>query len=546
MYSGGVRVARRKSAKRPAKIFTFAAPTGGLVTNENLAAQRQNTARVLINWFPTEYSIRQRGGSSKVATIGSGSITAMFSYYGSTSATDAFFVADATDIYEVSAFDPDTAPTADVSSLTGGDWSTVQQTTSGGEYLVCVNGADTARTYDGSSWANSGISFSGSYSGVTSAGLSRVWKFKNRLFFVEKDSTRAFFCAADTIANDIGTDSGTGALELGAVFQRGGYLLLGATWSLDAGDGFDDKCVFVSSKGEIAIYEGTDPSDATKWSLVGRYDLSTPLGPEAIMQAGGDLMVATFEGFVPLSAAINTDVAALSLGAVSRNIEPDWRYEVRSSTPTSSPWQVLKWSKENMAIVSLPHRTAARQFVVNLKTGAWCFFDGWNVKKMAVFNDSAYYGDGSGSVWKMDTSGYDEGATTIYHRVRMAWNHLKSLGQHKQAQLARATFIALASFSPKLSVGADYDPDFPSAPAAVNNAVPTTAVWDGGVWDDSQWDTATGVSGELVTTTTRWVSVAANGYVMAPEIQAASAGARAPDAELIQFDLTYEEGAAVV
>lgn len=547
-YLGGRRVAARKSDKRPAKTYAFPAPVGGWVTNQNLAAQLPNTATVMDNVFPTETSVRGRGGSTKAATIGSSAVTALFAYYGSTVADNAFFAADASNIYNITSFDPDTAPSADVSSLTGGDWSAVQMTTSGGEYLICVNGADTARTYDGTSWASSTISFSGSYSGVASSDIASIFKHKGRVFLVEKDSSRCFFLQVDSIAGDIGTDAGTGALELGAIFQRGGSLLFGATWSLDAGDGVDDKAVFVSSLGEMAIYEGSDPSSSSDWSLIGRFDISAPLGRDAVIQAGGDLIIATYEGLVPVSQALNRDVAALSLGAISRAIEPDWRRQVQKHRDASSPqpWQFLKWPSMDMGLVTLPNSDTDEQYVVNLKTGAWCRYTGWTIEKTGLFEDWGYYGDSSGSIWKMELGGADQGETNILHRVRYAWHHLKSLAQHKQAQLARASFLALADFEAKLSVGADYDNDFPAQPDSVSNAAPVAALWDSGVWDSSLWDVTSGVVADAITVTTRWRSVAANGFILAPELQVVSGGARTPDWNLIQYDLTYEEGAAVV
>ncbi|TIS69773.1 MAG: hypothetical protein E5X00_25775, partial [Mesorhizobium sp.] len=80
--------------------------------------------------------------------------------------------------------------------------------------------------------------------------------------------------------------------------------------------------------------------------------LTAPMGKRATMRAGGDLIVATKEGMVPISAAINKDAAALSLAAISRNIEPDWKREALRRI--SLPWEVIKWPDMNYAIVSLP------------------------------------------------------------------------------------------------------------------------------------------------------------------------------------------------
>ena len=49
-------------------------------------------------------------------------------------------------------------------------------------------------------------------------------------------------------------------IPLSGAATKGGKLLFGATWSIDAGDGIDDKCVFVTDQGELLIFTGSDPS----------------------------------------------------------------------------------------------------------------------------------------------------------------------------------------------------------------------------------------------------------------------------------------------
>ena len=48
-------------------------------------------------------------------------------------------------------------------------------------------------------------------------------------------------------------------IYLSGASTKGGKLLFGATWSIDAGDGTDDKCVFVTDNGEVLVFTGSDP-----------------------------------------------------------------------------------------------------------------------------------------------------------------------------------------------------------------------------------------------------------------------------------------------
>ena len=48
-------------------------------------------------------------------------------------------------------------------------------------------------------------------------------------------------------------------IPLSGSASGGGHLLFGAVWSLDAGDGADDKCVFVTDLGEVLVFTGSNP-----------------------------------------------------------------------------------------------------------------------------------------------------------------------------------------------------------------------------------------------------------------------------------------------
>ena len=86
---------------------------------------------------------------------------------------------------------------------------------------------------------------------------------------------------------------------------------------MNAGDGLGEKCVFVTTEGELLVFTGTDPTSVTNWRQEGRYDISRPLGKNAHQQLAGDVLILTVDGVVPLSAAIQKDVSALSLAAIT-------------------------------------------------------------------------------------------------------------------------------------------------------------------------------------------------------------------------------------
>lgn len=504
---------------QPATPYTFPAPIRGWVQNENLAAAQPAGAAVLDNWVCTTTGIRVRSGRSRYATLGA-PVSSMFVYR---STSQAMFAATATGIFNVSLVtNPNTVQTPVVTGLAGGEWSTVQFGTAGGDFLVAANGADTVRLFNGTTWSVAAIT------GVVTSLLSHVWTFANRLWFVERDSLSVWYLPIDSI--------GGAALEfpMGAIFGKGGSLLFGATWSMDAGDGLDDKCVFVTTEGEVAIYEGTNPSSAADWRLVGRYDMPKPMGKAAVVGAGGDLLIATAVGMIPISAAVNSDLGAIETKAVSAPIRPHWQRQVLNSP---GGWQAQKFTEQEYMIVS--SRNGSDCMVINLVTGGWSRFTGWDVRCMAEFGNRGFMGSLDGRIYRMESGASDDGA--IYTAAYLAQHDaLQAYGATKTVKQIRPTFRFSTPFAPMVSATADFSLTL-GAPPPVLAGAPSGDLWDLGRWDLAVWDTVAGQS----TTQSLWSSVGITGTFIAPEVQISIGGLLEPDIDLVSCDVMFTVGAGV-
>jgi hypothetical protein len=527
--AGGPSLRQQASADH---VKSFRAPVRGLVLNENLAGSKPQGAIVLENWTPISRGARMRKGSHLHATVGTHPVESMLSYYAG--ATKKHFAVSNGSIFDVtSVADPEVAPAADVSGLSGSYFSYVNFTTSGGPYMPAVNGVDSLRLYDGSSWATiTGVS-TPAITGVTTSTLSHVWVYRNRLFFVQKNTQTAWYLPVDSIGGL------ARSISLSGIFQKGGHLLFGATWSLDSGDGIDDKCVFVSDLGEIVVFEGSNPqsSDPADWNLVGRYDGDPPMGARATMSAGGDLLIANTRGLVAVSASIAKDPGAISLAAVSRDIEPLWT-EV-SIDRDSLPWEIVKWPDRQIAIVSTPVTSDGQQpqcFVINLETGAWALYTGWSTRSLILHDKIAYFGTNDGTIMEAEIGGDDNGMP-YYCNVAGSWDHCGSEGVWKEFVSARAVFRASRPFNPKISVSTDYDQSFGTAPDAASGV--DSSLWDEGLWDVALWDSG----GAELAVNMQWTSLQASGSVVAWQIQITSGSATAPDCEIVSFHLVWKEGA---
>lgn len=517
------------------KLQSWPAPVGGWIANTSLATpgarlpdgRKVNGAARLENWFPTATAIRMRGGSEKYATVGNESddVVALFSYINGS--TEEFFAADEVAIYDITTVaDPEVSPSEAVGSLSNITVSVVQFTAADGTtYLRVVNGANTPLVYDGSSW---GTSPAITGSGLNPANLSIVWQFKNRLFFVERDTMNAWYLSVDSIGG-----SAT-KLPLGGVFTRGGYLLFGASWSLDENSGLTASCAFFSSEGEVAVYKGANPSDADDWVLSGVYRIGKPMGPEAFIRAGGDLVIATDIGFIPLSVAVSREFAAIQPSAVSYPIEDAWNEAVQERS--AGKWHCEIWPDKQMVVVALHGDTDVDgvMYVANARTGAWAPFTGWNGKCVHVFGDRCFYGSTEGRVIECEVTGADEGDPYTAVSVPL-FDPLKTPASIKTGLLARVVLRATYQVTDRLSLQSDYTIDLPNAPDVASP--PAGPVWGTGKWGEAVWGTEPERQ-----TFKRWRPVNGTGESLSVACQITSGGVSAPAVDLIQTDLTYEIG----
>ena len=450
-----------------------------------------------------------------------------------------FYPVGTTDLVALN-YDAESAPFTQGETLTGGTSGAtgiivkvIDGGTTGTLWLDSVTGTfqDNEAITDGGTGSATadGVTTTlfGKVDGVDPANLSHNWVYKNRLFYVEKNSLNAWYLAVDSISG------AATKLPLGGVFTLGGSLLFGASWSIESGDGLSEQCVFFTTEGEVAAFTGTNPSDAAAWSKVGVYRIGKPKGPKALIRGGGDLIIATDIGFIPLSIAVQRDIAALSPSAISYPIEIAWN-EAIADRPED--WNCAVWPTKQMVIVALP-TTGSKQpqmLVTNARTGAWCLFTGMDATCLAVSGDRLFFGSKNGLVGEMEVTGADQGIPYTATVVPL-FDPLKSPASLKTGLLARSTVRAPSAVQVGLSLQADYDINLPAPPDDI--AVTGSNVWGSGVWGTAVWGTAAAKK-----TYRDWQSVSGSGYALAVASQVTSGSVSPPDVEYVETELTYDVG----
>lgn len=468
----------KQGAEQTSAPISFPAPTNGLVTTADLASQLAGAASVLENWLPTLTGARIRGGCAKYGlAAGLTDIKALFKYvYGT---VEQLFAATPTAIYNMSApAAPPATQVAVVTGLNGGDWSTLQYTNAGVSYLLCFNGKDDRRIYNGSTWGTTpAVTFTDS---TTMANLNFGWVFKNRVFMLKNGSLDAYYLP------DVYTVGGAAKVfPLGAVMKKGGSLLMGFSWSLESGNGPNEYCVFVSTEGEVAVYNGSDPGSADDFALVGVYQIGPPMGKNAFIKSGGDVLIATVDGLTPLSQAFQRDRQQLTLVSASRPIEEDWRLAAQS---TGSGWTLTLWPEQNLVFVCFPANNVVPDttFVFNALNGKWGIIKNWQATCYAAYQKSLFFGSYGGYIYRGDFRGTDDGLP-FQATYLSSFSPGAGFGQVKSASLAKMFIRGAQRPWMRLFARADMDRSIPNFASVTTNTA-GSSLWDEGLWDRAVWD----------------------------------------------------------
>jgi hypothetical protein len=515
------RAARPNPGKRQvSRGKSIPAPVGGWDAVSALADMPEDRAVRLTNWFPTTTDVRvRRGHVLHCDDMGTSVVDTLMVYNGLTDATSAMFAVTDGDIFDVSASGAGVATSE--TGLGNDRWQYVNFTTSGGKFLWACNGTDAPRHYNGSVWAQPSIT------GITATDIINVNAHKNRLWFVLKDSTKAAYLATGSIAGAATT------FELGGLFTKGGFLVAMATWTRDGGAGPDDLAVFLSSRGQVAVYAGTDPAAANTWELIGVYEVGPPIGYRCFTKVGADLMLVNLDGVLPLSKGLVLERSAQQQVTITLNINSAMNEAARSYKGNFG-WEMTPYAKGTMAILNVPIEQGARQvqYVMNTITGAWCDFDGMNANCWAVFKDNLYFGGNDGVVYQADVGGVDV-AAAIDAVGQGAYNFYGSMGTLKQWKMMQPLITTDSDTRPAVGLSTDFKDN-----AALGT--PSASILDSALYDVAVYDTDVyAIEGRTVAD---WTSVSGVGQCASIHFRAQTGSDSEVVMRLNGFNVIHENG----
>lgn len=395
--------------------------------------------------------------------------------------------------------------------VAGATVTTVTMTTPGSGYVVGDVLSATAASIGGTGsgftitvqtiggWSITTISGSG----LNPVNLITITVFKQRCWFIENNTMNVWYS---------GTSAFQGALTLlplGSLFKMGGTLMQMATWTIDNVSGINDYAAFITTEGEVAIYQGYDPSQLSTWSLVGIFRIGRPIGRRCITKLASDVLVITADGLTPLSQALLTDrtqndanLTYKILNAINNDVQ---------AYNANFGWQVIDYPLGNKLVLNVPEaaNSTTHQWVMNSVSKAWCRFKNWNANCWEIQQDSLYFGSNQ-AVYLADTGTTDAG-NAITVDCKPAFSYFDMPGQQKRFVMARPIFAVSNNISPKINLNIDFNDISNPPPVFTSGGV---APWDISPWNTTPWG---GIAPAIIVK--NWIGIAGIGYVASGRIQ---------------------------
>jgi hypothetical protein len=358
-----------------------------------------------------------------------------------------------------------------------------------------------------------------------------VWK--SRLFFVEKDSSRGWYMPVNSV---YGTAS---SFDFGVRMRAGGELKGLYNWSYDAGNGIDALLVGISGSGDVVIYQGTDPSSVNTFGLKGTWSVgAVPYGRRLATDFGGDLLVMSLLGLVPLSKLVLGQPTTGGDRSVYVTDKVSNFFALAAQTNRLlQGWQVLQHPAEGALMLLIPTEPEASctPLVMSFSNRSWWPYRDLPIYSAQSWQGQLYFGTTDGRLcWY---TGYVDGVTladpNAYAPIRYSGlTGFSNLGnaRQKRVQLSRPTVLAQTGSVVKVTPRYRFNTAEPPPPSAALLAGPTN-VWDTAIWDTDVW------GGDFVA-----IDRFSSGGGVGRDVALAIQGLAISRTILASVDVFYEEG----
>lgn len=486
---------RRQPQRESARLVPLPAPVGGMTSLVPGSAMPPGKCTLGVNLIPGELGLRTRLGGREWVTGLDGPALSSLPFQGSSAGNNRQFYTTATGIWDCSS--STNAPTqvltfASAAGAAGHGVCHAVVNAAGTHFLLYTDEVNGYHVYSEASSTWTKIAMGGGatqVSGVDPAKFVFVTVWGNRVWFVERDSAAAWYLDVSAIYG------AATKFNFGSKFRAGGPLV--GLWSWTAGDGgtggLSDRLVAVSGGGDVVIYEGYDPADASKISISGVWSVgAVPAGRQIATTWGGDLLVLSTLGLIPLS-RLTSGTTQADPGQYATADVAHLFAAYANAHRSERGWGLAMHPGDNALVVLIPTGGAAPlQLVMSLATRGWYVYRDLPMSCAAPWDGKMYFGTADGRVLVCDsdvdgvTLADPDSYTPIQFQLLSFFTNFGSPRQ-KRVHLIRPRFRT-GGASPTVRAAARYDWDTSELATVIEARVAGGAgSWGSAVWGTSKW-----------------------------------------------------------
>jgi len=494
-------IPRRSSATQTHSAFAFPSPQKGINTAQPLTAGSPLTALRLENLIPRALGCQMRRGFTRWTSNLDGEVRSLMKYQPALGVPKMFAATSTGKIYNVTTATLSGVTPAAVTTVTGGtppgEWTSLNFVSQAGVHgLVRVNPGSGYWVYNGTTFTHvtmgAGV---GQVGGVNPNLFTFVTVFKNRLWFIEGGSTRAWYLP-------LGQFYGAAvSFDFGAMLPNGGELAALINWTADGGGGqgsstgggtVNNQLVVVSDQGDVLVYGGDDASDPSlpehvqgRW-YVGR----VPTGHRFFSLYGSDVIILSERGMCFMSELMRGQGFFENVGT-AQAINSALAVDIAASLD-SRYWEVVFLPQEQLIIINRAEiNTENLQWVYEVNNRAFATLRSIPMLTVATFNGASYCGDLNGHVWWIfegstdgavdDVPGLDLQAVCVTAFLPMGEGI-----RVKRFLMVRPSFISSSAPGVQTRLNAEWNLGAPSSVPPYLGAGEN--LWDVATWDLATWD----------------------------------------------------------
>lgn len=449
------------------KVYTLPAPIAGIDKASALNRLDDLSALDIVNFYCDDGILKVRKGLTELFDIGDNPVQSLNEIPSASGEHYLFYASNGVvSVYEE----------GETTLTTSGYTNDIWQSVFFGYKLFAVNGTDAPFYIDSSTKALTALTFTG----VTLTNLINVNTYRERLYFIEKNSGNIWYTST--------TRAITGALtkfDADYILRQGGFVVACGGYTNKLSTQIQDLFYILSSEGELILYQGNSPG-ASDWSIVARFEIGKPLGYQCVKNTLNDTWILTDRGVESIN-ELFSGVTVNSLNTVSAKVNQIIR-TYALGTPFSSLWKSIQWTNGSRIFVTLPEADkVSRLLVYNTNTLAWSEYsytpgaDSFGyLTSFSIFNGHPYAGGYSGKVIKLE-DGYSDNDESIDFEIKYGHSYFNS-ALFKRFTAIRPLIKTASNINLSISMLTDYrEAAIPAIITTTGSFTPWGSLW-GSLW----------------------------------------------------------------